>query len=129
MFLAPVVRTRAALPAYRSIDSSFERFVNDALYSRASRTVPGTAVAQDDKSWTITLDLPGVPREQLGIHIEGAQLRIETVADCKRPFKAAYEMPQEIDVDATTATLEHGVLTLVVAKQAPMNKARQIEIR
>lgn len=129
MFLAPALRTRATIPAYRSIDSSFERFVNDALYSRATRAAPGPAVEQDDKAWTIKLDLPGVAREQLSIQIEGAQVRIETLADCKRPFKAAYELPQDIDVDATTASLEHGVLTLVVAKQAPLSKARQIEIR
>ena len=38
-------------------------------------------------------------------------MRIETKAEAKRQFKAAYELPQEIDADASGAKLENGVLT------------------
>ena len=127
MFFAPVVRTRAAAPAYRSFDRSFERFVNDAFFG------PGLGQAfrleQDDKAWTVTLDLPGIAREDLAINIEGAIVRIETQAEAKRQYKAAYELPQEIDVDATTAKLENGVLTLTLAKKQPVSNARTIEIK
>ena len=124
MFFAPVVRTRA--PAYRSFDRSFERFVNDAFFGNAAA---GVNVAQDDKAWTVTLDLPGVTREELSIAIEGSIVRIETKAEAKRQYKAAYELPQEIDAEATTAKLENGVLTLALAKQAPASNVRQIEVK
>lgn len=126
MFFAPVVRTRAVSPAFRSFDRSFERFVNDAFFANTAR---GFDVEQDDKAWTVTLDLPGVAREDLSVNIEGTIVRIETRAEARRPFKAAYELPQDIDAAASGAKLENGVLTLTLAKQAPVSNARQIEVK
>ena len=127
MFFAPVVRTRAVAPGSRSFDRSFERFVNEAFFSPA--TTAGVNVQQDDKAWTVTLDLPGVTREELSIATEGNVVRIETKAEAKRQYKAAYELPQEIDVAASGAKLEHGVLTLTLAKQVPVSNVKQIEVK
>jgi HSP20 family protein len=126
MFFAPVVRTRAVSPSFRSFDRSFERFVNEAFFSTAKA---GFNVVQDDKAWTVTLDLPGVAREELSIDIEGAIVRIETKQEAKRQFKAAYELPQDIDTEASGAKLENGVLTLTLAKKVPVSNARSIEIK
>jgi HSP20 family protein len=125
MFFAPVVRNRTVSPAYRAFDRSFERFVNEAFGSAWS----GVNVAQDEKAWTITLDMPGIAREDLNIGIEGSVVRIETKAEAKRQYKAAYELPQDIDAEATTARLENGVLTLALAKKVPVSNVRQIEIK
>jgi HSP20 family molecular chaperone IbpA len=125
MFFAPVVRTRATSPAFRSLDRHFERFVNDAFFGTAG----GFNVEQDDKAWTVTLDLPGVAKEDLAVNIEGAVVRIETRAEATRQFKAAYELPQDLDAQASAAKLENGVLTLTLAKKVPVSNARQIEIR
>ena len=119
MFFAPVLRTRAAAPSYRSFDRSFERFFSSL----------GFDVKEDEKSWTLSLDLPGVTREDLAISIEGAIVTLETKAEAKRQYKAAYELPEEIDTDATSAKLENGVLTLVLAKKVPVSKARSIEVK
>ena len=40
-------------------------------------------------------------RDDLTIGIEGAVVRIESKAEAKRQFKAAYELPQDIDVAVT----------------------------
>ncbi|WP_298923129.1 Hsp20 family protein [uncultured Ramlibacter sp.] len=125
MFFAPVVRTRAVSPQYRSFDRSFERFVNDAFSANTAR---GLNVEQDDKAWTVTLDVPGITRDELAINVEGAVVRIETKAEAKRQFKAAYELPQDIDVEATSAKLENGVLTLALAKKVPVSNVKQIVI-
>ena len=127
MFFAPVVRTRAVAPGSRSFDRSFERFVNEAFFSPAA--APGVNVQQDDKAWTVTLDLPGVTREELSIATEGNVVRIETKAEAKRQYKAAYELPQEIDVAASGAKLDNGVLTLTLAKQVPVSNVKQIEVK
>jgi HSP20 family molecular chaperone IbpA len=126
MFFAPVVRTRAHSPAFRSFDRSFERFVNDNFFANTPR---GFNVEQDDKAWTVTLDAPGIAKEELAISIEGNIVRLETKPEAKRQLKAAYELPQEIDVDATTAKLENGVLSLVLAKKQPVSNARTIEVK
>jgi HSP20 family protein len=126
MYFAPVLRTRAAAPSFRSFDRDFERFVNDAFFGRGK---PGVDVKQDDKAWTVTLDMPGVAREDLAITIEGAIVRVETKAEAKRQYQAAYELPEEIDAEATSAKLENGVLTLALAKKAPVNNTRTVEVK
>jgi HSP20 family protein len=122
MFFAPVVRTRATSPAFRSFDRSFERFVNDAFFNNSLK------FEQDDKTWTLSLDLPGVAREELNIALEGNTVRIETAEGAKRPFKGAYELAEEIDADASSAKLENGVLTLTLGKKVPVSNARTLQV-
>lgn len=119
MFFAPVLRTRTAAPSFRSFDRSFERFFNTL----------GFDVKEDDKAWTLSLDLPGVAREDLNISVEGTVVTIATKAEAPRQYKAAYELPAEIDADATAAKLENGVLTLALAKKQPVDTSRRIEIK
>ncbi|HSW19901.1 MAG TPA: Hsp20/alpha crystallin family protein, partial [Ramlibacter sp.] len=82
MFFAPVVRTRAAAPSARSFDRSFERFVNEAFFNAPS--VAGANAKEDEKAWTVTLDVPGIAREDLSINVEGAVVRIETRKEAAR---------------------------------------------
>ncbi|MGE0498275.1 MAG: Hsp20/alpha crystallin family protein [Ramlibacter sp.] len=124
MFFAPIVRSRSAAPAFRSFDRSFERFINEAFVAPQRQV----HVEQDDKAWTVTLDAPGFAREDLSIGIEGAVVRIESKPEAKRQLKAAYEFPQDIDVAASSAKLENGVLTLTLSKLAPVSKVTPLAI-
>jgi HSP20 family protein len=124
MFFAPAPRTRAYVPA-RSFDRSFERFLNDSFLPAGN----GLKVQQDEQAWTVTLDVPGVAREQLTIDVDGAVVRVQTVKDAARPYKAAYELPAAIDAEATSARLENGVLTLTLGKKKPVATSRQIEVK
>lgn len=123
MFFAPTLRSRAFVSP-RAFDRSFERFVNDT-FDGARRSLN---VEQDDKAWTLRLDVPGVAREDLAIGIEGAVVRIETRAEAPRQFKAAYELPQDIDTTASEAKLENGVLSLRLAKLEPVSKVVNLAI-
>ena len=125
MFFAPVQRTRSFVPA-RGFDRSFERFLADSFFAPAAT---GVKVEQNEEAWTVSLDVPGVSREQLTIDVDGAVVRVQTVQDAARQYRAAYELPAEIDAEATSAKLENGVLTLMLAKQVPVSNARQIEIK
>jgi len=124
MFFAPALRSRSFVSAPRTFDRGFERFVNDAFagYHRS------LDVQQDDTHWTLRLDLPGIGREDLNVSVEGAVVRIETRAEAARQFKAAYELPQDIDAPATEARLENGVLTLRLGKLAPASKAVTVSV-
>jgi HSP20 family protein len=119
MFFAPATTSEFR---NRAVDRGFERFLNESFFRS------GLKVVQDDSSWTVTLDLPGVAREQLDINVEGAILSIATTAQAPRQYRLAYELPEEIDVEATTATLEHGVLTLKLGKKKPVSNARKIAV-
>ena len=122
MFFAPAARTARFVP--RSYDRSLERFVGEA-FSGAQRSLN---VAQDEKSWTLSLDVPGLSRDDLSIGIEGAVVRIESKAEAKRQVKAAYELPQDIDVATSEAKLENGVLTLKLGKRLPVSNVAQLAI-
>jgi HSP20 family protein len=123
MFFAPALRARAYAPA-RSFDRAFERFLNDSFVGAT-----GVKVDQNDDAWTLSLDVPGVSREQLSIDVDGSIVRVQTVQDAPRPYRAAYELPAEIDAEATSARLDNGVLTLTLAKKKPVVTARQIEVK
>ncbi|MBT2335340.1 Hsp20/alpha crystallin family protein [Variovorax paradoxus] len=122
MFFTPTLRTARFAP--RSYDRAFERFVNEAF----TGTRPSPLVEQDDKSWTLSIDVPGLSREDLAIGIEGAVVRIDSKAEAKRQFKAAYELPLDIDVSSSEARLENGVLTLKLGKQVPVSQVSQLPI-
>lgn len=123
MFYAPALRSRAFVPA-RSFDRAFERFLNEPFFSAG-----GLKVDQTDDAWTLSLDVPGVTREQLSIEVDGTVVRVATAKEAARQYQAAYELPAEIDADATSATLENGVLTLTLAKKKPVVTSRQIAIK
>jgi HSP20 family protein len=125
MYFAPALRTRAYAPA-RNFDRSFERFLNDSFFSPAAA---GVKVEQNDEAWTVSLDVPGVTREQLSIDVDGTVVRVQTAKEAPRQYRAAYELPAEIDAEATGAKLENGVLTLTLAKKKPVVTSRQIEVK
>ena len=122
MFFAPAIRTARFAP--RSFDRSVERFFNEA-FTGAQRSLN---VEQDEKTWTLTLDVPGLAREDLTIGIEGAVVRIESKAEARRQIKAAYELPQDIDAATSEAKLENGVLTLKLGKLVPVSNVAQLAI-
>ena len=130
MFFAPVIRHTSYSPSLRSLDRSFERFFNDVAVAPTRQTgTKGHSFVQDEQSWTLSVDLPGVAKEQLTIGIEGAVVRINSVADAPRKVQAAYELPQDVDSANSSATLENGVLTLKLAKKVPVSNVANLSIQ
>jgi HSP20 family protein len=123
MLFAPVIRRAAYAPTLRS----FDRFFEEALQTPAARA-NGGRIEQDDKSYTLSFDLPGIAKEQLSIGIEGNVVRLKTLPEAARQYKAAYELPLDIDVATSAAKLENGVLTLKLAKLVPESKVTKLAI-
>ena len=124
MLFAPVIR-RTSAPSLRSADLAFERFFNGSLQAPAAKNY---SFEQNDNSFILQLDVPGLGKEQVTVGIEGAVVRIDSLADAPRQFKAAYELPQDIDAAASSAKLENGVLTLTLHKLAPQSKTTALAI-
>jgi HSP20 family molecular chaperone IbpA len=118
----PVLRRNAHIQTGLSL----ERFLSHV------RTEAGQAspqYRQDETAFHLTLDVPGISREQLSISIEGPVVRIVSREGAARPYRAAYELPVKIDASSSEAKLENGVLTLKLAKETPANKATEINIQ
>jgi HSP20 family protein len=102
-----------------------------AAFMDAGQTVRNqrpSAVEQDEQSFTLSFDVPGVSREQLVVGIEGNVVRLSSAEGAPRNYRFACELPQDIDASQSVAKLENGVLTLKLAKVAPVNRVTELTI-
>jgi len=125
MFFATTAQPQQRRQAYVNASRTLERFMDDAL--RAAANKPSTTT-QDETSYTLSLDMPGIAKDQLSIAIEGAVVRITTKEGAARRYSAAYEMPQDIDTALSDAKLENGVLTLKLVKKVPVSSATELTV-
>ena len=125
MFFATTAPALSRRQLYSPAGRSLERFLDEAVVATRQKSA---AIEQDETSFTLSFDVPGIAREQLSIGIEGSIVRIETKEGATRQYKSAYELPQDIDVSASVAKLENGVLTLKLVKVVPVNKVAELAI-
>ncbi|WP_313073808.1 Hsp20/alpha crystallin family protein [Melaminivora sp.] len=123
MIFAPVIR-RAAVATPHAADLALQRFLQSTVSAQA-----GVRLEQDDKTITLNLDVPGLAREQLAITIEGARVSVASIEGAPRRVRRSWEFAQEIDAAASSARLEHGVLSLSLAKVLPESRAVTLAIQ
>ena len=157
MFIVPVSR-RAAVRA-RHFDSLFDNAL-DQLFSQPTADSapvrrPAIDVAESDRGYVVTLDVPGVTREDVKVSIDGR--RVSIVAEARsaeaqaadaaatetaeapkatdrvilreRAFASyarSFTLQSEIDQASSQAKLDNGVLTLTLVKRDPV--ATQISV-
>jgi HSP20 family protein len=94
--------------------------------------LPAVDVFEDASGITLLADMPGVPREQLELKIEGDALLIEggvqrltpdwleaVYAEVRVPrYRRSFTLSRELDTARIEANLKDGVLTLRIPKQA-----------
>lgn len=116
-----VTRRSVAYPANRML----QRMLDEAARGRPH---DAAKVEQDETSTTLQFDVPGVTREHLSIGIEGNVVRIQSLEGAPRQYRMAYQLPQEIALDSSTAKLENGVLTVRLVKQVEQSRVTKIAI-
>lgn len=93
---------------------------------------PAIDVYETEASITLLADMPGVPRDQLEIHVEGDSLLIQGQAQPPIPpdleplwaevrvprYRRSFTLSRELDTSRIEANLKDGVLTLRIPKQA-----------
>ena len=142
MFIVPVSR-HAAARARR-----FDRLFDDAfdhLFAQPSDGAPvrrpAIDVAESDTAYLVTLDVPGVTREDVKVSIDGRRVSIVAEAraaeapaaegtEAAKPaervilreravasFARSFTLQAEIDQAASQAKLDNGVLVLTLTKR------------
>jgi HSP20 family molecular chaperone IbpA len=109
----------------------------------AQRAVlPAVDVYEDERGITLRADMPGVPRDQLELKIEGESLLIEgtvrpntpegleaVYAEVRVPrYRRTFTLSRELDTQQIDASLKDGVLTLRIPKQAHA-QPRRIQVQ
>ena len=110
--------------------------------AEAQRAVPPAVdVFEDASGITLLADMPGVPRDQLELKVEGDALLIEggvqpqtpqdlqaVYAEVRVPrYRRSFTLSRELDTTRIEANLKDGVLTLRIPKQAQA-QARRIAV-
>ncbi len=94
--------------------------------------LPPVDVIEDPTGITLYADLPGVPREQLNLRVDGDQLAIEAALQLPLPegmtpthaevtlqrYRRTFTLSKELDADKVAAELSQGVLRVRIPKAA-----------
>jgi HSP20 family protein len=110
--------------------------------TRPAAFMPAADVAVSGDDLVLTMDVPGLSSEDLSIEVQDTQLVVRgerkrpevaegtSYAHAERPFGAferRIQVPAGIDADHITASLDNGVLSLIVPKPERM-KPKTIQI-
>lgn len=123
MFLATPIIRHVTRP-----DASLQRFMQAAT-SAAQQLNGDFQVTQSDEATVLSIDVPGLSREQLQLRIEDNMVHLHSVEGAPRQVRRSWELPHEIDVPASSAKLDLGVLTLTLQRRKPVDKTVTLNIQ
>jgi len=145
MFIVPVARRSAVRARHfdRLFDDAFGHIFAQPAADAAPVRRPAIDVAESDTAYVVTLDVPGVNREDVKVSIDGRSVSIVAEARAEAPaaeasaeapktgervilreravasFARSFTLQSEIDQASSQAKLDNGVLTLTLAKRSP----------
>ena len=145
MFLVPVTRHSPQLARTfdRLFDDTFDRLFSTPADTQAALRSPALDVAETEQGYQVSIDLPGVAKDDVKISIDGRRVSVSAQTQCESEqkdgprliyrerssasFARSFTLPEEIDQDASHAKLELGVLALTLAKKR-VAAAKQLTI-
>ena len=99
--------------------------LNEYLYSPC-----GESVVVKETETVVSLDMPGVKKDDLTLQIEGNHLLISAKRGTKKIEKSYRMIHKEYDFDKISAKLEDGVLLISIPKiTQPQRQKRSVTIQ
>ncbi|WP_278847247.1 Hsp20/alpha crystallin family protein [Brachyspira pilosicoli] len=131
--------SRIFLPALHSILDDFDNFSNFYNEENSVSKYSDYKIEENDNSYTIEMDMPGVRKEDLDIGIKENMLSIYaerkrmSKTDEKEEVVSKYEQSfnisvKGIDIENISANFENGVLILTLPKKEEVKYEKKIEI-
>ena len=111
-------------------------------FSRANSFSPACEIRDEEKNFLISIDVPGLSKEELEIEVKDNQLHVsgerkqksgtekDTVLRSEKrfgKFSRAFSLPQNVNTEAIQARFENGVLEIAIPKEEK-SQARKITI-
>lgn len=131
----------------------FDEFFNNEWMPKAKATAPAVNVKEGAKAYTMEIAVPGVKKEYCRVNINAdgnLEVAIENKLEHKEEEKSedkkehylrrefsysnyqqVYALPEDIVKEEISAKVEHGVLTITMPKEKPVEEKkiqRQVEI-
>ena len=122
------------------------RFFEDLFHdfpTRGRGFVPAVELSENDQSYTITVEIPGVNKDDVHVDLQDGMLVIHGEKKCEREekkergryiersygsFSRSFALPGDADADRLEASFKDGVLKIVVPRSEAA-KPRQIAIK
>lgn len=145
--MLPVLNSNYWLP------TMFDEFFNNEWMPKAKATAPAVNVKEGAKAYTMEIAVPGVKKEYCRVNINAdgnLEVAIENKLEHKEEEKSedkkehylrrefsysnyqqVYALPEDIVKEEISAKVEHGVLTITMPKEKPVEEKkiqRQVEI-
>jgi HSP20 family protein len=104
----------------------------DRLVDETAEFAPAYEVSEKDDHYAISLDIPGVKKDEIKIEVLDKSLTVsgerKKFEKSYGTFKRSFVLPNTVSTDKIEAHYEDGVLTLYVPK-TPAAQARTIEVQ
>jgi HSP20 family protein len=127
----PAALFRARNP-WSGLESEIDRLFETTLSDFASASAPRFPVDlyEDKDNAYVRAELPGVTREQVNLELVDGYLTLTATrkeGEQESTLTRSITLPETVQTDKVSATLEHGVLTVTLPKQEQA-KPRKIAI-
>jgi len=99
----------------------------DNLWSLDFMNYRANNIVENEVSFVITLDLPGVQQSDIDIAVAKDELVVNATRN-KRTLTRAYTLSEHVDQDNIEALLKDGVLTITLLKK-PEIQPRKIKVK
>lgn len=137
MFVFPTARATSRHAASATLSRALEHLLNDGYPTAPSAEprLPALDVLESDTAYTLTLDMPGLTRDQVKATVQARRVSIEAgeaahsqAKDGERVlyreratphYARTVSLPGEVDPSTSSARFDNGVLTLVLPKRVP----------
>ena len=123
----------------------YDRYVTDPLKKRNSileRNHYPMDIVENESNFEINVDVPGLNKDDINIDIDnnfitisGNKVISKNISDTNHRierrstnFSRSFTLPKNIDADNVSASLDKGVLTVVLPKQTVEEKKKKITI-
>lgn len=123
--------------------SPMEEFVNDFFGGSnvslgfnipSCDCAPRARIKENENDYSLSLALPGFKKEDINLKIEDDILVISSEVekdDFKQSFENRYSIPEDVDTEKIDASMENGILKVVIGKYKvlPKTNVKKIDIK
>ena len=132
----------SAMPEMNRLDDLFDSMIYKTL-ERNQNWTPEVSIFENDKLYTVTMDIPGVEKKDVNIEVEGSCLTVSGKRDEKNEkdmslyysqtrygnFSRTFNLPEEIGVEKISAKYKNGTLILTLPKMEKINNSINIPVK
>lgn len=120
-----------------------DEFFNEAVTSRQNSFSPRINISEDEKRFTIDVEIPGMNKEDIDVNLENRMLTISGERKFEREdngtkfhrvetyfgsFNRSFQLPDSVDEESIEATYSNGILNITIDKSEEKMK-KQISIK